>query len=397
MNARLAALFAACSLASGLLAQVPSTGSIAEASAWLASSGDVHRITDGPANRATHATASRLFTGGLGSAQSAMEAWAEYGRLRVMGSVSVTSTDGGASVGTTFPDDPDTAAYFEDRITVGGGGGPHTFRVFYRLSGVAGMSGVGSLFWGADLYAQAFGLSTTVLNSPSILRVGGIVGSAFSVSDHIELSVADGTSFNLLATMGAYLRVTRLSETSGTTVGSLDLGNSGTFYIVPNDPNTTFNAESGADYVMSPVSGSVWLSDLAGSPEGIPVTIEVREVGSTTPIETHVVNLSAFGGFEFHTGLTGAYDLAFKGPTWLREKNAVWIDGPTGTTIALANGDVNGDNSVNIQDFLVLRGAFGSTVGGGTYVPGADLNKDGSVNVFDFLILRSNFGRSGVN
>lgn len=397
MNARLAALVAACGLTSGLMAQVPSTASAAEASAWLASTSDVQRITDGPANRATHASASRLFTGSLGSAQSAMEAWAEYGRLRVTGSVNVTSTDGGASVGTTFADDPDTAAYFEDRIAVGGGGGPHTFRVYYKLTGSAGITGVGNLFWGADLYAQAFGLWTTVLNSPQILRTGGTTASAFALSDYIELSVVDGTSFNLLATMGAYLRITRLSETSGTTLGSLDLGNTGLFYIVPSDANTTFTAESGANYVMSPVFGSVWLSDLAGSPAGIPVTIEVREVGSTTAIETHTVHLSAFGGFEFHTGLTGAYDLAFKGPTWLREKNTVWIDGPTGTTIALANGDVNGDNTVNILDFLVLRGAFGSTVGGGGYVPGADLNKDGSVNVLDFLILRSNFGRSGVN
>lgn len=62
---------------------------------------------------------------------------------------------------------------------------------------------------------------------------------------------------------------------------------------------------------------------------------------------------------------------------------------------SLKNGDVNGDNSVGIPDFLQLRDAYGSTTGGPTWNQNADLNKDGSVNVTDFFILRRFFGASG--
>lgn len=64
-------------------------------------------------------------------------------------------------------------------------------------------------------------------------------------------------------------------------------------------------------------------------------------------------------------------------------------------TVSLKNGDVNGDNSVGIPDFLQLRDAYGSTTGGPTWNQNADLNKDGSVNVADFFILRRFFGSAG--
>lgn len=64
-------------------------------------------------------------------------------------------------------------------------------------------------------------------------------------------------------------------------------------------------------------------------------------------------------------------------------------------TILLRNGDVNGDNSVGIPDFIQLRNAFGSTVGGPTWNPNADLNKDGNVSIADFVIFRASFGAAG--
>ncbi|MBW7929385.1 MAG: hypothetical protein H3C58_15120, partial [Fimbriimonadaceae bacterium] len=54
-----------------------------------------------------------------------------------------------------------------------------------------------------------------------------------------------------------------------------------------------------------------------------------------------------------------------------------------------------GNDAVNIADFLLLRGAFGSSTGGPGWNPNADLNGDGSVNAADFLILRANFGQTG--
>ena len=51
-------------------------------------------------------------------------------------------------------------------------------------------------------------------------------------------------------------------------------------------------------------------------------------------------------------------------------------------------GDINGDLIVNVQDFLIFNGSFGSTC---SSCP-ADLNEDGVVNVQDFLIFNGAFG-----
>lgn len=52
-------------------------------------------------------------------------------------------------------------------------------------------------------------------------------------------------------------------------------------------------------------------------------------------------------------------------------------------------GDANKDNRVNLQDFNILAGNFGSS--GQTWT-GADFNGDGFVNLQDFNILAGNFG-----
>jgi hypothetical protein len=64
------------------------------------------------------------------------------------------------------------------------------------------------------------------------------------------------------------------------------------------------------------------------------------------------------------------------------------------TTVNLTDalpGDVNLDGTVNIQDFNILNGNFGTGTSGWTH---GDLNNDGSVNIQDFNILNGNFGQS---
>jgi len=54
-------------------------------------------------------------------------------------------------------------------------------------------------------------------------------------------------------------------------------------------------------------------------------------------------------------------------------------------------GDLNSthDNVVNITDFNVLKGVFG------TASPAGDLNNDGVTNVTDFTLLKGSFGQAG--
>ena len=54
-------------------------------------------------------------------------------------------------------------------------------------------------------------------------------------------------------------------------------------------------------------------------------------------------------------------------------------------------GDANGDGSVTIADFAILRANFGTS--GSSFEMG-DFNEDGSVTIADFAILRANFGSS---
>ena len=53
-------------------------------------------------------------------------------------------------------------------------------------------------------------------------------------------------------------------------------------------------------------------------------------------------------------------------------------------------GDANGDDQVNVTDFLILSRSFGDTCEAGC---DADFNQDGSVDLHDFLTLSRNFGR----
>jgi len=51
-------------------------------------------------------------------------------------------------------------------------------------------------------------------------------------------------------------------------------------------------------------------------------------------------------------------------------------------------GDINKDHVVNVQDYILLSNAFG------TSNAAADINSDGTVNVQDYILLSNNFGKS---
>lgn len=151
------------------------------------------------------------------------------------------------------------------------------------------------------------------------------------------------------------------------------------------------------------ISGVVTLGDFSGDPTTQQVTFQIRNVGSTSSLETHVVTLGSGGSFAFNLGGTlpaGTYDITAKGSHWLRARRVSVTISPTGVSgqnFSLTNGDVDGDNEVAIGDYAALSTAFGSEPGDGNWNPNADLNGDGSVDVGDFAILSANFGDSGVD
>ncbi len=84
--------------------------------------------------------------------------------------------------------------------------------------------------------------------------------------------------------------------------------------------------------------------------------------------------------------LYGSYDVP--GATSFGEN--IYIDDLTWTPAgpACIPGDANCDGDVNIDDFVVLKGNFGS---GTTWAQG-DFDGDGDVDIDDFVILKGNFG-----
>lgn len=118
--------------------------------------------------------------------------------------------------------------------------------------------------------------------------------------------------------------------------------------------------------------------------------LDVRAQGSTTPLHRYTMSMDEVDAFRCPVPAR-TIDVSIKPGSFLRR--TVSLDATSGDVhgmFEMVNGDVNGDNTINISDFLALRQAFGTSAGGP-----ADLNGDGSVNVADFLILRSNFGRTG--
>lgn len=142
-----------------------------------------------------------------------------------------------------------------------------------------------------------------------------------------------------------------------------------------------------------PISGTITLQDWLGAVPGVPIVVEVRAVGSTTPLETLPTTLGAGGTFTVQTALApGNYDVAVKAPRWLRKvagNRTLSGGGMTGVNLSLPNGDEDGDNEIAIGDYSLLSANFGSAG------PVGDINGDGEVDIADFAIMSANFGMLG--
>ncbi|MCW5943090.1 MAG: S8 family serine peptidase [Fimbriimonadaceae bacterium] len=145
------------------------------------------------------------------------------------------------------------------------------------------------------------------------------------------------------------------------------------------------------------VSGQLRFSGLAaGATPPTGVWFETRPQGSTAGWMRVWASVAGDGSFDL-TVPRGLYDVAVQGAPWLRKVSPVNATGETAGSLdwTLRNGDVSGDNRVNITDFLLFRAAFGASPASATWNPRADLNRDGTVSTADFLLLRTALGATG--
>lgn len=140
-----------------------------------------------------------------------------------------------------------------------------------------------------------------------------------------------------------------------------------------------------------PVEGQL-LTGYAGSMAGFPATLTVRDA-SDNVVDTRTLPLTPDGRFTYDTSLVGTYKLSVKAGMWLREQvTGVSItDSGASVSFPMRAGDILDDNAVNLDDFLILAGAYESSTGDPAFVLRADLDGDGTVGLADFLTLAANY------
>ena len=150
--------------------------------------------------------------------------------------------------------------------------------------------------------------------------------------------------------------------------------------------------------VPTTLSGAV---SLQGTPPGRlaqPLVFTLTPTGTTGGgAASQTLTPAADGSFTLTAPAPGTYTLSVKGSKWLRRTVPVNMTGGSvsGVSVSLLGGDINGDNSVSLADFFLLRKANGSAPGKAGWNPNADLNNDGQVTQADLLILQSSYGKTG--
>lgn len=140
-------------------------------------------------------------------------------------------------------------------------------------------------------------------------------------------------------------------------------------------------------------TGTVTLQGWLNTLSGLSINFEIRNNTTQAVLQTVNATLDSAGNYTFTPTVgPGTYTITAKGSHWLRkmvQNVTITASGFSGVNFSLVNGDVNGDNTVSLADFSILRTNFG------TSHAASDLNGDGTVSLADFSILRTNFGQSG--
>lgn len=130
------------------------------------------------------------------------------------------------------------------------------------------------------------------------------------------------------------------------------------------------------------------------------VTVETRNPGSLTALNTYTVKLTDKGKMAFKPmEAPGTYDVAIKGAKHLRKvvKNVQIKDDDVVTigNVTLLTGDANNDNVISTDDYLILNSSFDTAEGDAGYDARADFDDNDTIGTDDYLFLNSNFDLSG--
>jgi hypothetical protein len=190
------------------------------------------------------------------------------------------------------------------------------------------------------------------------------------------------------------------------------------FFTGTNPPPTTNLGYSWETGMRIRVYGRVDVSPNAWNPDGRIVTIELRAAGTppeAPPLESWTGPLANGGRFDFDCGPAitpgASYDIYAKEARHLKvvretpvaiDLNGLGAEGTDANGVPLlvmrlgSNGDINGDNAVDLEDFLLLAATYEVDPLNPGYNAAADLDASGAVDLADFLILAGNYDQVGV-
>lgn len=125
-------------------------------------------------------------------------------------------------------------------------------------------------------------------------------------------------------------------------------------------------------------------------------TFEIAD-SNGMPIGTIQARANASGKVNVQLPGNDGYRIGLRHEHWLRKVFVVTpgTNDAAEVTMSLINGDVNGDNIVDIADYTQLAAAFTATFGSANYSAGADLNEDLIIDIADYVILASSFSVAG--
>jgi len=241
---------------------------------------------------------------------------------------------------------------------------------------------------------------TSLTVSPTVV----VGGSSTAVIGTVTLNGPAGT-------LGQVISLKSSNTADATVPGTVTIPAGATFatfpvttFAVNNTVDVTITGTVGASSQSATlqlqrqpaISGSVTFSNYVGA---VPtsVTLYFRYTSATTPFTSMTVNLDANGNFTAKNVPAQSYDVYIQTGTWLRRTLSLNLTAGnvTNANFALVNGDVNGDNRIDIADLRLIMAAFGSVPGDSNWNPNADLNGDGKVDSADLAIYYQNYGKLG--
>jgi Ca2+-binding RTX toxin-like protein len=272
----------------------------------------------------------------------------------------------------------------------------------------------------AGTYDRAFSYSSTQNFRPgeSLIDVTGVIGQLQDFTLDLDLTVRNSGSSagpvtlqaDLFGPSGDDISLFQFQvDTTGQTRLEFSLSDAAATPVPTGTVSGltgTFLADDNlSDLVGLGLTGQWFIEFSFSDPDAVTVNSWTLNTTVLEPTRT-----ASPGGFYTFTDLAPALFRVFQQPVTDLElirpgagDNSYLLrslDGRNFTDIDFANaepestlpGDANGDGTVNLSDFLILRRNFGTNPQDGA--ASGDFNGDGTVNLSDFLILRRNFGQS---